>query len=95
VVLHHLHPFGSLATYDRQQAVLPPRHDLDALDWKVMDDATLVDSLAEANELEPVSLSESETDQLLSFLHALTDPRALNMTRDIPMRVPSGIPLAE
>jgi cytochrome c peroxidase len=95
VVLHHLHPFGSLATYDRQQAVLPPRHDLDALDWKVMDDATLVDNLAEANELEPVSLSESETDQLLSFLHALTDPRALNMTRDIPMRVPSGIPLAE
>jgi cytochrome c peroxidase len=90
-----MHPIGSLATYDRQQAVLPPRADLNALDWVVMDDATLVDNLAEANELAPVTLSDSETDQLISFLHALTDPRALNMTRDIPMRVPSGLPLAE
>ena len=94
-VLHQMHPIGSLATYDRQQAVLPPRADLNALDWVVMDDATLVDNLAEANELAPVTLSDSETDQLISFLHALTDPRALNMTRDIPMRVPSGLPLAE
>lgn len=94
-VLHQLHSIGSLATYDRRQALLPSRPDLNALDWVVMDDATLVDNLAEANELVPVSLSESETDQLISFLHALTDSRALNMTRDIPMRVPSGIPMAE
>lgn len=94
-VLHQLHPIGSLATYDRQLAVLPPRPDLDDLDWEVMDDASLVQNLAEANELAPVALSDSETDQLISFLHALTDPRALNMTRDIPTRVPSGLPLAE
>lgn len=95
MVQHHLDPVNSLNSYDQSQASLPQRADLDALDFIVMNDPTRVAAIAAANELSPVSLSDSEFSALMSFLHALTDPAALDMRKDVPKSVPSGLTLAE
>ncbi len=95
VVDHHLDPVAALERYDRSQAVLPSRPDLDALDFVVMDDPARVAAIAAANELAPVRLRERDVDDLIAFLHALTDPRALDLRRDVPRSLPSGSPLAE
>jgi hypothetical protein len=42
-----------------------------------------------------VTLSDEEISELVEFLRALTDPRAVHLREDVPMRVPSGWPLAE
>jgi len=54
-----------------------------------------VDQLAEANELDPFALEPLEIDQLVTFLYALTDLRALDMMNIIPENVPSGLPVID
>ena len=95
VVRHHLDPVGSLHNYDQQQAVLPSRTDLDAEDFVVMNDDMRRIAIADANELDPVTLSDEQFRDLIEFLHALTDRDALDLRSDTPPGVPSGLPLAE
>jgi len=95
VVRHHLNPESALFSYDPNQLALPHRADLDALDLLIMEDPAAVAAIASANELDPVQLSEREFDDLMMFLHALTDPAALELRIDVPPAVPSGLPLAE
>jgi cytochrome c peroxidase len=93
VVRHHLDPVGSLASYDAHQLRLPSRGDLNARDLAAMNDPAVVAAIKAANELAPVSLSEREISQLVEFLHALTDPAMLDLRNDVPVAVPSGLPL--
>jgi cytochrome c peroxidase len=51
--------------------------------------------VAAANELDPVVLSDQEFNNLISFLHCLTDPASMDLRRDVPPVVPSGLPLYE
>ena len=95
MVRHHLDTVASLYSYDRSQAVLPPRPDLDALDFQVMDDQGLVNDIAAANELGPTRLREWEIKLLIEFLHALTDPSSVDLRSDVPRSLPSGNTLAE
>ncbi|WP_198245464.1 cytochrome-c peroxidase [methane-oxidizing endosymbiont of Gigantopelta aegis] len=95
MVRHHLDPETSLLEYDRSQAVLPSRPDLDAIDFIVMDDQQRVDDIADANELDEKHLSEKQFGYLMDFLHALTDPAAVDLRMNTPMRVPSGLPVAD
>jgi cytochrome c peroxidase len=95
VLRHHLDPIGSLESYDTDQARLPSRPDLDAHDWAVHSEPARRALIASSNELEPVSLREEELDELLGFLHALTDPSSLDLFGDVPERVPSGLPLSD
>lgn len=96
VVRHHLDPVNSLRNYDQEQAVLPSRDDLDALDFAVMDDWQRVDAIADAaDEISPIQLNEKQFDDLIEFLHALTDRDAIDLRDAVPARVPSGLPLAE
>ncbi len=95
VVRHHLDPVRALYDYDRSQAVLPSRADLDALDFVVMDDPSRLAEIAAANELEPVSLDGAEVAALIDFLNALTDPASIDLRGDVPRHLPSGLPLAE
>ena len=91
---HHLDAITSLYSFDPSPLALPSRPDLDALDRRAMADPSVVASIAAANELAPVSLSEREIRQLIDFLYALTDPAMLDMRRDVPASVPSGLPMA-
>jgi len=43
----------------------------------------------------PVALKEREIRDLIEFLQALTDPAALDMRKDVPLNVPSGLPVWE
>ena len=95
VVRHHLDPVNSLYQYDRSQAVLPSRPDLDAMDFSVMDDPARVDAIAATNELQPAQLADKQIADLIAFLQALTDPEAVDLRNEVPASVPSGLPLAE
>lgn len=92
MVRHHLDPFEGLGNYDRRQAAL---HELGeaAKDWEPMDDLAEVLRIAMAAEIEPVELSETEIDQLMSFLSALEDPISRHGRLGVPDRVPSDLPL--
>lgn len=95
VVRHHLDAINSLNAYDANQAVLPYRADLNAIDFEVHNDAASRTALANSVELNPIQLSDEEVGYLLEFLQALTDPASLDMRSTAPMRVPSGLPLAD
>lgn len=93
MVRHMLDSVNSLYEYDREQAVLPSRPDLDLLDFIVMDDWNRLNAIAAANELKPVRLKEKDIQALMAFLHSLTDLDALDMRDDVPTSVPSGLPV--
>ena len=95
VVRHNLNPVKSLYHYDQGQAVLPSRPDLDAQDFVVMNDLARKDAIAAANELERVKLRKKQFTDLIEFLHALTDPAAIDLRNDMPASVPSGLTLAD
>ncbi|NIP18066.1 MAG: cytochrome-c peroxidase [Xanthomonadales bacterium] len=93
VVRHHLDPLASLFAYDLSQARLPDRADLDLVDFALMSDPVRRAGIADANELLPVELEPGEFRDLIEFLHALTDPAALDLSGDVPPKVPSGLPI--
>jgi len=93
MVRHHLDPLTSMFNYDQSQAVLPYRDDLSAQDMVVMNDTDRMLGILAANELNIPALSEAEIQDLLDFLHALTDTRSIDLRHAIPMRVPSGLPV--
>lgn len=95
ILRHHMKPDWSIENYDRSQLRVPPRADLDAQDFIVMDDPQLRARIRRASELPPTRLSDSELADLTEFLHALTDPASLDLRADVPLQVPSGIPLVE
>jgi cytochrome c peroxidase len=43
--------------------------------------------------IDPVTFPDSITDRLMSFMSALTDERARNLSSIVPDRVPSGLPV--
>ncbi len=93
IVRHYIDPVAALHQYDPGQAVRPSRPDLDARDLVVQSDPARLAAIAEANEATPVDLGEREVLLLLAFLHALTDPAALDLRAEIPQSVPSGLPI--
>jgi len=88
---HHLDPAKALEDYDKGQAVLPSREDLDAFDFQVQSDSERRRAIAERSELAPLALTEAEIAELMEFLRALTDPNCLDLRRLIPAQVPSGL----
>lgn len=92
MVRHHLDPIASLTGYDRRQAKLPEAK-VDADDWAAMDDLEEVIRIAEATEIMPVTLSDTEIAELMAFLEALTDPQARSGRLGAPLSVPSGLPI--
>jgi cytochrome c peroxidase len=71
--------------------VLPARADLNSTDCATMRDPELVGAIAAANELAPWSATEDLVADILAFLHALTDPIALDPDRHVPDAVPSDL----
>ena len=93
VIRHHLRPALSLHQYDPSQAILPSRPDLDAIDFLLLDDPDQFHALVASSDLGPMHLHDRHIDDLIEFLHALTDRRSLDMRLDVPPRVPSGLPV--
>ena len=60
-----------------------------------MEDAQAVQVIADRVEITPLELSVSEINDLVSFLHALTDASSFNVLSQIPLPVPSGLPVGD
>ncbi len=73
-----------------------PRREADFFrrDRWVQDTQILRARIAEANELRPVSLADSEIGDLVAFLETLTDPASRDQRDLVPASVPSGLPVA-
>lgn len=95
MVEHHIDTVNGITHYDQNQAKLPSRTDLDALDFIVMDDPARVAEIAAYTELPKMKYSPKDVDRIIDFLNALTDPASVDNRDDVPMRVPSGLTLAE
>ncbi len=90
-IRHHLDPIKALQTYDPTQAVLPgPAY---GSDNALMQSPTDVDAIAQANELAPMPLSDTEITQIIAFLHSLSDAESLAGRLGVPTNVPSGLPV--
>ena len=86
VVRHHLNPVTSLYAYRIDQAVLP---DLDsAKDDVVLSSDEDMRAIADANVLQPSSLTDDQVKAILAFLAALEDPAE---RLGVPQTVPSGL----
>ena len=93
IVRHHLDSQTALSNYDPEQVVLTSRADLDADDFVAYNDPDIYAAIADSATLPLVRLKESELQDLMTFLQALTDPASLDMRRDFPQSVPSGLPI--
>ncbi len=93
IVEHHIDSVNSLYNYDKSQAVLISRADLDAQDFITMNDPGRVDYIAAHNELAPMGYDDEDVDRIIDFLNALTDPSSIDLRSDLPRRVPSGLPM--
>jgi cytochrome c peroxidase len=95
IVRHHLDPKRSLYQYDASQRILPSRPDLDELDIIALLNPATTRDIASRVEIRGVRLNSNEFNDLMQFLHALTDPKAHNLRKTVPSRVPSGATLAD
>jgi len=68
------------------------RHAFDLRDTWVMASPQLRRRIVDSNRLAPIELTCEEIDELVAFLHVLTDPTAVDRSEMIPNRVPSGLP---
>jgi len=66
-----------------------------ARDTWAHDRLELRQNIADANELAPVDLTETEVAQLVAFLGALTDDASRDLRSEVPNRVPSGLEVAD
>ena len=90
-VRHHLDPYASLIGYDASEVREPFRSTLDTDPDRNAARAAAIDPVL-AN---GIDLTAQEFEDLIAFLHALTDPSSVNLLDDIPDRVPSGLPVAD
>jgi len=95
MVRHMVSPVAGLLSYDPDQAVLPYREDLSDIDFLILEDEAVTNAIADACELDPTPLTETEIDELMNFMWALSDPLSVDLRKDVPAAVPSGLPLAE
>ncbi len=88
-VRHHLDPLGSQLEYD---ATLLPLPFSETYDSDTRRQSARMDAVSPMLDT-AVDLAEAELAALLAFLHTLTDPRHLDLGREVPDRVPSGLPV--
>jgi len=96
IILHHMDPLTAFLNYDTSQAVLPPQADLDAYDFMLHDYyLALMATTPDGTFSLPVNVSNDDIYYLMEFLYALTDPAMLDLRVDVPLSVPSGLPVVE
>ncbi|MEL7272017.1 MAG: cytochrome c peroxidase [Pseudomonadota bacterium] len=91
IVRHHLNPKEALANYDRSQVVLPPDAQFDKMDFVVFEDAREMARLTHRVDVTPRDLDDRAVDDLVAFLHSLTDEAAIKGRLGKPKTVPSGL----
>ncbi len=93
MVRHHLNPVYALHNYDTNQAILPSIEYLDRYDFIAHSYEDRRQAIADAIEIEPVELNDKEISALMAFLYTLTDFECIDLRKDVPVSVPSGLPM--
>ncbi|MGB0844421.1 MAG: cytochrome-c peroxidase [Alphaproteobacteria bacterium] len=90
IVMHHLNPMQSLEQWDRGQLLMPEIQAFARKDFIVFEDTRELERHKSHVDIKPVDLNDTEIDQVLSFLKALT---GTDGRLGAPDSVPSGLPL--
>lgn len=93
VVRHHLDPLKSLDKWTQGMAALPSAPWLEAIDFMVWQDSREMARQRAAVQIGATHLSDTEVDQIVAFLHALTGETANIDKLGVPEAVPSGLPV--
>jgi cytochrome c peroxidase len=93
IIRHHISPEESLEQYQADQLVMPQDEYLRKTDFIAQQDVREMQRLRRYRDIDLPALSDSEIQQLVSFLHALTDQTSLYGKFGAPSAVPSGLPL--
>ena len=97
MIEHHLDPEASIAAYVMaDNAVLPSRADLDAVDGVVQADAATVAAIAAANELDPISAHrrrDRRPDRVPAHAHRSLDARHAPRRADLGAERAAGLRL--
>jgi cytochrome c peroxidase len=91
-VRHHLAPRESLMAFDPSTVPLPALAGYGAVTPQMPSPEEL-ERIKAAITLDIPPLSEAEVSDIISFLHALTDPSSIGGKLGAPASVPSGLPV--
>ncbi|MHA3916057.1 cytochrome-c peroxidase [Halovulum sp. GXIMD14793] len=91
IVRHHLDPVASLETWSRDLVSLPSADWLLHGDYQGWEDAAEMARLARQVDIEPLALSDTEVDEIVAFLNALTGTESVKGHLGRPDFVPSGL----
>lgn len=95
VVKHHLNPVASLLSFDQSQVNIPYDKHLSSKDFTIMNAKGILILISRTSAIDKIELSEKEINDLINFLHALTDRACLDMRHLVPKYVPSKISINE
>tara|TARA_Y100001954_G_scaffold221242_1_gene257212 strand:+ start:1540 stop:2946 length:1407 start_codon:yes stop_codon:yes gene_type:complete len=91
IIRHHLNPLKSLNEWKQEWAKLPSIPWLSEIDFLVWDDRFEMERFKNKIDIQPITLSDNNIADLVSFMHALTGHTAQKLRLGIPERVPSGL----
>ena len=93
IINHHIDPLVALDKWTKTTANLPKLPWLEKIDFVAINDQREMARLTRRVDINLPSLSESEVDLLIAFLHSLTGKSSDNLPLGRPDQVPSGLPV--
>jgi cytochrome c peroxidase len=84
-----------LQGYRTEAATFPPIVGLGEGDFAAHHDLVARSAIEAASEIGSIEADERDVADVIAFLRSLTDPRAMDLGREVPVRVPSGLPVAD
>ena len=93
IIRHHLDPLNSLENWDPKQVILADAPWLSEIDFVVLEDRFERERLKSHLDITPISITENEIAQIISFLESLTGKKSIHGELGKPDRVPSGLPI--
>lgn len=93
IIRHHADPLGARNAWVPQQANLPHAAWLAAADFAIRQDTLEMARQTAAIDMRRIALSDTEIQDLVAFLHALTGETAHDRPMGRPDSVPSGLPV--
>lgn len=91
VINHHINPRRSLDNFNRENIQF--NIDDDFNDFEVLNARGIKELILRSSDLPKINLSLQEKNDLVNFLHSLTDRSCFSMSHLIPARVPSNLPV--
>ncbi len=93
IIKHHLDPKNMLKKWTPDKANLTPAEWLEEIDFVVFQDKRERKRLLSRIDIKSLKLNEEEIDNIIDFLHSLTDKDGNNRPLGRPHTVPSGLPV--